>query len=335
MRRLLRVVLVLVLLALAAGAGGAAIAMWWLGRPLPIGPQGYNFDVRQGTSLRAVARDLAAAGVLPHEYALVALARWRGVDRSIKAGNYDVPEGTTLRRLLDRLTQGDVMMTALTLVEGSTFADLKRALASHPGVSKTVLDLPDAEIMARLGNPQRSAEGWFFPDTYYFSAGATDLALLKRAHTLMHGRLDAAWAQRAPDLPLASPYEALVLASIVEKETGRPEDRPLVASVFINRLRIHMRLQTDPTVIYGLRERFDGNLHKRDLEADTPYNTYTREGLPPTPIAFPGLASIEAVLHPPRTEYLYFVARGDGSSQFSTNLADHARAVAKFQKAAR
>ncbi len=335
MRRPLRVVLLGFALLAVLAVAAAAFGSWWLRQPLPVSGQGYNFDVRPGSTLKAVARDLAAAGILRDERLLVALARWRGVDRNIKAGNYDVPAGTTLPQLLDRLTQGDVTLTAFTLVEGSTFADLKRALAGNASVTKTLLDLPDGEIMARLGTPQPSAEGWFFPDTYFFSAGATDLVLLRRAHTLMRTRLEAAWAQRAPDLPLASPYEALVLASIVEKETGRPEDRPLIASVFLNRLRIGMRLQTDPTVIYGLGERFDGNLRKRDLETDGPYNTYTREGLPPTPIAFPGLAAIEAVLHAPRTDYLYFVSRGDGSSHFSTNLPDHARAVAKFQKAAR
>lgn len=335
MPRFLRVLLVFVLLVGAAAAGGMAVTGWYLSRPLPITGNGYSFDVRHGSTLKVVARDLAAAGVLRHELPLIALARWRGVDRNIKAGNYDIPAGTTLSRLLDRLTQGDVNLATFTIVEGSTFADVKRGLANNGGVLKTVLDLPDAEIMARLGSQQRSAEGWLFPETYFFSTGSTDVSLLKRAHALMVGRLEAAWAQRAPNLPLASPYEALVLASIVEKETGRGDDRPLVASVFINRLRIGMRLQTDPTVIYGMGERFDGNLHRRDLDTDTPYNTYTREGLPPTPIAFPGLASIDAVLHPPRTDYLYFVARGDGRSQFSTNLADHSRAVAKFQKTGR
>jgi UPF0755 protein len=194
-----------------------------------------------------------------------------------------------------------------------------------------VLDLPDAELLAKLGIADRHPEGQFFPDTYFFAAGSTDAALLRRGHRMLAERLDVAWAGRAPGLPLATPYEALILASIVEKETGRAADRGLVASVFINRLRQGMRLQTDPTVIYGLGERFDGNLRKRDLEADTPYNSYTRDGLPPTPIALVSQASLDAVTHPPATNYLYFVARGDGTSEFSTNLADHNRAVAKYQ----
>ena len=237
--------------------------------------------------------------------------------------------------LLAKLTQGDVTQTSLTIVEGATFAELKRALRDNPQVVKSVIDLPDAELLARLGARESHPEGLFFPDTYFFAAGSTDLALLKRAHAALETRLAAAWDKRARDLPLATPYEALILASIVEKETGRPADRPLVASVFINRLRHNMRLQTDPTVIYGLGERFDGNLRKRDLEADSAYNTYTRDGLPPTPIALPSQASLDAVTQPPATAYLYFVSRGDGTSEFSASLTDHNRAVAKYQRGAR
>ena len=200
-----------------------------------------------------------------------------------------------------------------------------------PDIAKTVLDLPDAELVRRIGVPGTSVEGWFFPDTYFLAKGSADLALLKRAHRLMRSRLDAAWAGRASDSPLKNPYEALILASIVEKETGSAADRPLIASVFVNRLRQGMRLQSDPTVIYGLGAKFDGNLRKRDLETDTSYNTYMRDGLPPTPIALPGQASLEAVTNPPKSAFLYFVARGDGTSEFSANLADHNRAVAKFQ----
>ena len=321
----------LVVAALAAIAG----VSWWLAQPLPLPVSPYAFDVRSGASLRSTARELAAAGVVADERMLVALARWRGVDRAIKAGNYEIAAGITLPLLLDKLTQGDVTQTALTIIEGGTYRELALALAANPAIGKTVLDLPEAELARRVGLSGTSVEGWFFPDTYFFAAGSTDVAVLARAHRLMRSRLDAAWANRAADLPLPGPYEALILASIVEKETGSAADRPLVASVFVNRLRRGMRLQTDPTVIYGLGAAFDGNLRKRDLEADTPYNTYTRDGLPPTPIALPGQASIDAVTNPPRTDYLYFVARGDGTSQFSTNLADHNRAVAKFQKGGR
>jgi len=198
-----------------------------------------------------------------------------------------------------------------------------------------VAELPDTELMPKIGATAALPEGWFFPDTYFFAAGSTDASILTRANRMMQDRLALAWAAREPGLPLATPEQALILASIVEKETGRAADRPLIAAVFINRLRQGMRLQTDPTVIYGLGERFDGNLRRRDLDTDQPFNTYTRDGLPPTPIAMPSQASLDAVLHPPASTYLYFVARGNGSSEFSSNLADHNRAVAKYQKGGR
>ena len=321
------------LLLLGIGMGGAA---WWtFMRPLALPQLPFQFEVKPGMSLSAVARELQGANVLPQSWPMIALARAQGVDRAIKAGSYEIEKEITLRELLGRLTQGDATQTSFAIIEGTTFADVRRALREQGQVKNTVLDLPDGELMSRLGAPGKGVEGWFFPDTYFFSAGSSDLALLRRAHHAMTTRLAASWEKRAPQLPLATPDEALVLASIVEKETGRPVDRPLVASVFINRLQHGMRLQTDPTVIYGMGDKFDGNLRRRDLETDTPWNTYTRDGLPPTPIALPSQASLDAVLHPPATEYLYFVARGDGSSQFSTNLTDHNRAVAIFQKGAR
>ncbi len=325
----------LLLLLIIVVGSGAGLAWREYHRPLPLPQAPFAFEVRPGTSLSLVARELEAAGVLPQPLALVALARIRGADRAIKAGSYEIDAGTTLPRLLTMLTQGDVTQASFVIVEGATFAEVRRAMRANAAIRSTVLDLPDAELMARLGMPGTHPEGYFFPDTYFFAAGNADMALLARAHRSLRERLAAAWQGRAPNLPLASPYEALVLASIVEKETGRPVDRPLVASVFVNRLRKGMRLQTDPTVIYGMGDRFDGNLRKRDLETDTAYNTYTRDGLPPTPIALPSQAALDATLHPPATEYLYFVARGDGSSQFSSTLAEHNRAVAKFQKGAR
>jgi UPF0755 protein len=312
-----------------------AATWWWLVQPLSLPSSPFVFDVKPGATLKAVARELATANVLRSEWPLVALARIRGVDRTIKAGNYEIADGITLPGLLQHLTQGDVAAMALTIVEGSKFADLKAALAADSDIAAGAESLTDAELMNKLGLPGMSPEGWFFPDTYYYASGSSNFAILARAHRLMREHLDAAWANRAPDLPLRNPYEALILASIVEKETGRLADRPLIASVFLNRLKAGMRLQTDPTVIYGMGKRFDGNLRKRDLEADTPYNTYLRDGLPPTPIALPGQASLDAVTNPPATPYLYFVARGDGTSEFSVNLADHNRAVAKFQKGAR
>ena len=319
-------------LAFAAAAGFAG---WQLQQALALPTSPYPFDVKAGASLTAIARELAVAGVIPGERWLTLLGRWRGVDRTIKAGNYEISAGITLSGLLDKLTQGDVTQAALTVVEGSTFAEFREMLAANPAVTNTLRDVSDAELMKRIGAEGSRPEGWFFPDTYFFAAGSNDVALLMRAHRLMQSRLDAAWAKRAPDLPLKDPYQALILASIVEKETGRAADRPLIASVFVNRLRIGMRLQTDPTVIYGMGAAFDGNLRKRDLEADTPYNTYTRDGLPPTPIALPGQRSLEATTNPPKTSYLYFVARGDGTSEFSTTLSGHNQAVAKFQTGGR
>ena len=329
---MVRRLVALLVLALLAGAGAYA---WVTRHPLPLPEQPYGFTVRSGETLRAVARELSSAGVLPADWTLVALARIKGVDRTIKAGNYEIPSGTTLAGLLAKLTQGDASQTSFTIVEGWSWRDLREALRMEPDVAKTVIDLPEAELMRRIGANTSQAEGWFFPDTYFFVAGTTDAALLSRAHRTMVRRLDAAWANRAQGIPLASPEQALVLASIVEKETGQPADRPLIASVLENRLQHGMRLQADPTVIYGIAERFDGNLTRRDLDTDTAYNTYMRDGLPPTPIALPGQASIDAVLHPPATPYLYFVSRGDGSSEFSANLAEHNRAVAKYQKSPR
>jgi UPF0755 protein len=327
-----RILSAFLLLLVLAGA-----ALLWFGwksynEPLRVPGATYAFDVRQGYTLSAVARELGAAGVLPHPITLVALARMRGVDRNIKAGSYEIEAGTTLPRLLSKITQGDVMQRSLVVVEGTTFADLRRALRASPDVKNTVLELPDAELMAKLGGNAAAPEGMFFPDTYFFAVGSSDVAILDRARKAMAARLEAAWQQRATDLPLATPYDALILASIVEKETGKAVDRPLIASVFANRLRKGMRLQSDPTVIYGMGAKFDGDLKKRDLETDTPYNTYTREGLPPTPIALPSQASIDAVLNPPVTDYLYFVARGDGTSKFSATLLEHNRAVSRFQK---
>jgi UPF0755 protein len=325
-----RLAILVLLLVVAALAVAGAVGYRWFRAPLPQTP--YDFEVRSGASLTSVARALHAAGVIPHPFALTGLARLTGVDRTIKAGSYEVEPGITLPRLLAMLTQGDVSQKAITIVEGTTFTQLKLVLKENDDLAHRVVDQPDAELLARLGATESAPEGLFFPDTYYFAAGSSDLAVLQRAHRALEQRLAAAWARRAPNLPLASPYEALILASIVEKETGRAQDRPLVASVFINRLARGMRLQTDPTVIYGMGERFDGSRRKRDLETDSAYNTYVRTGLPPTPIALPSQASLDAVVDPPATPYLYFVSRGDGTSQFSATLIEHNRAVAKYQK---
>jgi len=299
----------------------------------------YEFSIKSGSSLRSVARQLADAGALPDAWSFVLLARATSQAGALKAGNYQLASSTTPLKLLERITKGDVSQSEIKFIEGWTFWQLRKALDEHAAVRHDTAKLSDKEILQLIGASETAAEGLFFPDTYYFSQDSSDAAILKRAYLVMQDNLKAAWARSTHttiaggiDLPLASPYEALILASIVEKETGKESDRTMIAGVFINRLRLGMLLQTDPTVIYGMGEKFDGNLRKKDLLTDNEHNTYTRPGLPPTPIAMPGLASIEAALNPAKTDALYFVARGDGTSQFSANLADHNRAVAKYQK---
>ena len=309
--------------------GGAAL--WWLQAPLPMGEAPVELSIEPGTSPRNVARSLQAAGVRTDARLLYAWFRLSGQDRLIKAGNYEFDAGTTPRTLLSKLVRGDETLRTLTLVEGWNMRQL-RQLLSRAELRQDSASLNDEALMERLGRPGIAPEGRFFPDTYTYAKGASDLTVLRRALHAMDRQLSAAWEQRAADTPLQSADQALVLASIVEKETGRESDRALVAGVFTNRLRIGMLLQTDPTVIYGLGEAFDGNLRKRDLQADTPFNTYTRAGLPPTPIAMPGKASLLAAVRPERTDALYFVAKGDGTSHFSPSLSEHNRAVNRYQR---
>jgi UPF0755 protein len=328
----LRGLLVALAALLLAGALAAGAAWWWLDRPLPLAGASAELSIESGATPREVAQGWVNAGVLTNPELLYQWFRWSGQARRIRAGSYEVDAGATPRQLLDKMVQGDETLERLRLVEGWTLRQVRAALAAAPHLKPLSAGMSDAQLMQTLGEPGASAEGRFFPDTYAYSRGVSDLAVLRRSHGAMQRRLDAAWAQRAADTPLKSPEQALILASIVEKETGPKDDPGLVAGVFLNRLRIGMPLQTDPTVIYGLGEAFDGNLRKRDLLADGPYNTYTRAGLPPTPIAMPGAASLQAVVKPTPTKALYFVARGDGSSVFSDNLADHNRAVNKYQK---
>lgn len=324
---------------LLLAASGVLIAAAWLfiyAHSDHIPPQiPLQFDLRTGSSLKSAARKMADVGVLGNPAQFVLVARLLGAAGKVKAGNYEINGPISPLDLLRKITEGDYTQFAITFVEGWTFRQVRKVLDEHPAVSHDTRGLGEAEILQRIAPGQSSLEGWFFPDTYHFSSGASDWAILSRALRLMQFHLGVQWENRAPNLPLQTPYEALILASIIEKETGRASERPLIAAVFINRLRIGMRLQTDPTVIYGLGESFDGNLRKRDLVTDTAYNTYTRAGLPPSPIAMPGLASITAALNPPQNNLLYFVARGDGSSQFSRNLEEHNRAVAKYQLSGR
>ncbi|UJP04718.1 MAG: endolytic transglycosylase MltG [Nitrosomonas sp.] len=292
----------------------------------------YEFSIETGSSLKQVAQQLSGAGLFPTKWSLIILARYRGQELAIKAGDYEISEPMTQIALLDYLTQGDAKYQEITFPEGWTFMQLQQALYQHPAIQNHTNRLTEQEILQSIGAVETATEGLFFPDTYFFVRGSEDIDILKRAYQTMQKHLRVEWETRAASLPLNTPYEALILASIIEKETGLEKDRTEIAGVFINRLRKGMRLQTDPTVIYGIRNQFDGNLRKRDLQTDHDYNTYTRNGLPPTPIALPGLASIRAALHPAETDSLYFVAKGNGESQFSTNLSDHNKAVHQYQK---
>jgi UPF0755 protein len=325
------------LLALLTTAGlitGAAFAVaWaWLDKPLQLAAPTAELSIENGSTPRDIAQAWVDAGVQTDPRFLYAWFRWSGQAKRIRAGSYEISANTSPRQLLAKLVQGSEALEQVRFIEGWTLRQLRAELAKAPSLKATTQAMSDAQLMAALGAPGQSAEGRFFPDTYVYSRGVSDLTVLKRAHRVMQQRLDAAWAERAADTPLKSANDALILASIVEKETGQASDRGLVAGVFVNRLRIGMPLQTDPTVIYGMGAAFDGNLRKRDLQTDTPYNTYMRNGLPPTPIALPGQASLRAAVKPDATRALYFVAKGDGSSAFSDNLADHNRAVNKYQR---
>ena len=319
-----------VVLALALGVGGAGYL--WLNQPFDLSGPTVDLSVEPGLSAREVAQAVTDAGVPVNAALLHGWFRLSGQSRQIRAGSYELDRQTTPRSLLQKLVRGEEALRSVTLVEGWTFRQVREALGKAEQLKPDSQALSPADIMNQLGRPGVAAEGHFFPDTYTYSKGSSDLAVLKRALHAMDKRLAAAWALRDPKSPLKSPEEALVLASIVEKETGAPKDRPNIAAVFSNRLQIGMRLQTDPTVIYGLGASFDGNLRKKDLQTDTPWNTYTRAGLPPTPIAMPGKASLLAAVQPAPSKALYFVARGDGSSHFSANLDEHNRAVNKYQR---
>lgn len=321
-----------VLLCLLVGVVFVGWMVWFASAPIKQDRPEVEFAIQPGSGLRSAVRQMQSAGLEFSGAGFVLMTRILGRAGDIKAGYYALAEGATPMDLLEKITRGDYVQRSIVFVEGWTFKQARAALDAHPDVRHDTTGLPDEEIMRRLGAPDVPPEGRFFPDTYVFAKGTSDLDILKRAYQSLQRHLTQAWEGRSADLPLKSPDEALILASIVEKETGRADDRAVVAAVFHNRLRIGMLLQTDPTVIYGMGERFDGNLRRQDLRTDTPYNTYTRRGLPPTPIALPGLAAIEAVMHPADTDALYFVARGDGTSAFSRTLDEHNRAVNRYQR---
>ncbi|HEX7046604.1 MAG TPA: endolytic transglycosylase MltG [Gammaproteobacteria bacterium] len=304
----------------------------WQAAPLPLGADGEVIHVPPGVPLDALANQLAADGIIEHAWDLKLLARLRGDAAQVKAGEYELAPGLTLDGLLDKMVEGEVKLYALTIVEGITVAELLDQLAAHPAIRQTLEDESPVALAKKLGLPTDHAEGWFLPETYHFPLGTTDVAFLQRAHNAMREVLNAAWAERADDLPIDSAYEALILASIIEKETAVESERTRISGVFTRRLERGMRLQTDPTVIYGLGEKYTGDIRYRDLRTDTPYNTYTRAGLPPTPIALPGRESVFAAVHPAEGDALYFVARGPGREHiFSATLEEHNRAVRKYQ----
>ena len=325
--------LVKILLALAVfGALLAVCAWWWVRQPLvlPAGVASVNVVLPAGSSARSVAQAVVDAGVGTPPSALYWYFRASGKSAGLKAGTYEIEQGDTPERLLGKLYNGLQSLRSVTMVEGWNIRQLRAALAKAEHLRPDSQALSNDALMAKLGRPGVHPEGRFFPDTYSYAKGSSDLLVLQAALRAMDKQLAAAWEARQADTPLQSPQDALTLASIIEKETGKPTDRPEIGGVFVNRLRIDMRLQTDPTVIYGMGESFDGNIRKRDLQTDTPYNTYTRAGLPPTPIAMPGKASLLAAVLPANTKALYFVARGDGTSQFSATLAEHNNAVNKY-----
>jgi UPF0755 protein len=319
---------ILVLAALVAVGGGYL----WAHTPItPAGSPSIEFSVQPGSSVRSSAEQIANAGVPVNPLMFSTLARIVGKGSRLKAGSYELKPGTTPLRLVDQLARGEFAQESLSIIEGWTFKQMRQAIAQHPALKHDTTNLTDKEILAKIAPDAAAPEGLFFPDTYLFAKGASDWQIYKQAHALLVKRLDDAWASRDPATPYKSRYELLIMASLIEKETGQKSERGMIAGVFVNRLKKGMLLQTDPTVIYGMGDKYQGVIHKVDLETDTPYNTYTRSGLPPTPIALPGAESLAAAIKPVQTDALYFVSRGNGTSEFSSSLVDHNRAVTKYQ----
>ena len=310
----------------------SAVTTWWVMRPLTLTNPTVDISIEPQTTVRGIAQVVADSGVNIEPVLLYGFFRISGQSRKLRAGSYEISQGESVLDLLRKLSRGEESLKAVGLIDGWTFKQFRAALAKAPNLNHDSQGLSDAELMARLGKPGVAPEGRFFPDTYTYGKGASELRVMQRALNAMDKQLAAAWAQRNTSIILKTPDEALILASIVEKETGKESDRGMISSVFHNRLRINMPLQTDPTVIYGMGDAFDGNLRRADLKSDHAWNTYTRKGLPPTPIAMPGRNALRATLHPNTSNALYFVARGDGSSAFSETLEAHNAAVNRYQR---
>jgi UPF0755 protein len=322
----------LVLISVLVVAAAAGASYWWATAPLKLGEKEVDVTLKPGSSLRSVALQLQQGGIPMNRVLFEAMTRYHRLSTSLKSGNYAFTDGLTPYQLMEKVARGDVNQFVVTIIEGWNFARMRNEISLSPELTHDSAAMSNADLMTAIGAPGVAPEGMFFPDTYLFPKGTSDLDIYRRAYKVAQQRLAEIWAARAPDLPLKTPYDALILASLVEKETGKSGERAQVAGVFANRLRIGMPLQTDPSVVYGLSEPLVGRLRKKDLQTDTPYNTYTRNGLPPTPIALPGMAALEAATHPVKTTALYFVARGDGTSYFSSTLGEHNRAVDKYQK---
>ena len=322
------------LIVTAAIVSVAAVAgfQWWASRPITTQGKAIPFAIASGSGVSGAAQQMATAGVPVNPFLFGLLARVTNQAGRIKAGSYELDPDMSPQRLLTRLVKGEFAQDSLTVIEGWTFRQMRQVVDTAPNLKHDSSKLSDEELLAKVTADYKAPEGLFFPDTYLFAKGTSDLDIYKQAHEAMAKRLKAAWDKRAPGLPYTDPYQALIMASVIEKETGKKNERGMIAGVFVNRLRTGMLLQTDPTVIYGMGDKYQGKIRKKDLETDTPYNTYTRPGLPPTPIALPGVESLAAALAPARTEALYFVSRGDGTSHFSENLNEHNRAVNQYQR---
>ena len=319
----------MLLLAIAAAVGGAYYLWQWSQQAVLSEGEAKEFVIKPGSSIKTAAQQIQQAGIPINPLLFESLARLQQEPR-IKAGTYQLEIGKTPQDLLRKLVKGEFLTVKLTIVEGWTFAQMRKLVNQHPGLNHETQFWSDQDLLKKLGAEATQAEGWFFPATYTVNKGSSDFQIYQQAWQMMQTRLQQAWQARDAGLPYENPYQALIMASIIEKETGHEADREQVASVFVNRLRLGMLLQTDPTVIYGMGERYAGKIRKVDLQTDTPYNTYTRAGLPPTPIALPGAAALQAALHPAPGKALYFVARGDGSSQFSETLEQHNQAVDRY-----
>ena len=342
MNVLSKILLFLILPIIVAAATAVGAAYNWAHRPLVLPTERVDILVPPGSTPTSIAKLINQAGVAVNTQAFVVMARLGELDKTLKAGGYQIQRGDSAWVVLRRMANGDMTQRQLTIVEGWSLKQIRNALAQHPDIKQTLQQIPDATLIAQLDPPVLAsikgsqadtlslAEGLFFPDTYIFSIGTTDIEILQRAARAQQQVLNRAWDARQPGLPLKSPYEALILASIIEKETGKTSDRARIAGVFVNRLRVNMPLQTDPTVIYGMGDSYAGKIRKQDLQTDTPWNTYTRNGLPPTPIASAGRAALNAALQPEKHQYLYFVSKGDGNSAFSTTLTEHNKNVSTY-----